>query len=256
VALSSRSRTAARWAGDILLTLAAVVILLAVYQLWWTNVEASRAADSARTELVASWGTEGTAGSDAGTPTPSPSPSPGATSGSGSSGSTSAVPAAVTAPPLGEPFALMYIPRLRDSVWATPVLEGVGLDELAAGIGHYPGTAMPGQIGNFAVAGHRATHGEPLKDIDRIRAGDRVIVETKTGWYVYELVQQSIVTPKDTWVIEPVPGQPGATPTQALITVTTCNPRWASTERWIWWGTLVEQRTRADGPPADIQQGA
>jgi len=60
---------------------------------------------------------------------------------------------AVAAPKVGRPFALMYIPRLRDSVWDMPVVEGVGLDELAKGIGQDPGTAMPGQIGGGAVVG-------------------------------------------------------------------------------------------------------
>jgi sortase A len=128
-----------------------------------------------------------------------------------------------------------------------PVVSGVGEVQLAQGIGHYPSTALPGQVGNFAVAGHRATNGEPLRDIDRLQVGDEVIVETRDTWYVYTLERDEIVLPTDTWVIEPVPGQPGAEPTQELITLTTCNPRWASTERWIWWGSLTETIPKEDG---------
>lgn len=239
---ASGVRTAARWTGDILITLGVVVALLLVYQLWWTNVQAANAAESTRADLLASWSPAVVAN-----PQPTPSASPETTS------PDTVAPQPVTAPATGRPFALMYIPRLRDSVWGSPVVEGVGLDELAKGVGHYPGTAMPGQIGNFATAAHRATHGELFRDFDRLKKGDRVVVETKNGWYVYQLDVDKIIAPTDTWVIEPVPGQPDAAPTEALITLTTCNPRWASTERWAWWGYLVEQRSRDQGPPTELK---
>ena len=236
--------------ADILLTLGVIVALLLAYQLWWTNGQSARAAEAGRSELIAEWSsTPSTAPSVAPTPAPSPSSAPAIVADS------SATPVPTISVKTGKPFALMYIPRLKDSVWGIPVLEGVSLDELAKGIGHYPGTAMPGEIGNFATAGHRATHGEPFKDFDRLKKGDRVIVETKFGWYVYELDTDRIVAPSDTWVIDPVPGQPDATPTEPIITLTTCNPRWASTERWAWWGYLVETRTRDQGPPPEIAAG-
>lgn len=233
--------TAARWTGDILITLGVVVALLLVYQLWWTNVQAANAAESTRADLIASWAPAVVA-----TPQPTPTEAPEAVT------AETVAPMPVTAPAVGKPFALMYIPRLRDSVWGSPVVEGVGLDELAKGVGHYPGTAMPGEIGNFATAAHRATHGELFRDFDRLRKGDRVVVETRNGWYVYELDVDKIIAPTDTWVIETVPGKPDVEPTEALITLTTCNPRWASTERWAWWGYLVEERTRDQGPPAEL----
>jgi len=114
---------------------------------------------------------------------------------------------------------------------------------------------MPGEIGNFATAGHRATHGEPLRDIDQIQKGDLVIVETESDWFTYELDTTKIVTPSDVWVIDPVPGKPDAQPTEALITLTTCNPRWASTTRWIWWGTLTETLPKSSGErPAALKE--
>ena len=250
-----RLRTVARWLGDILLTLGVVVALLLVYHLWWTNVQSARAAESARSELTSTWSVPTPRPSTAPQPSRPPSPAPSATAAASAASqpTPTAEPEQVIEPRLGKPFALMYIPRLKDSVWGTPVLEGVSLDELARGVGHYPGTALPGEVGNFAVAGHRATHGEPLRDIDRIRRGDRVIVETVNGWYVYELDSDRIVQPSDTWVIDPVPGEPDATPTEALVTLTTCNPRWASYERWIWWGYLVDFRARSEGPPPALR---
>jgi sortase A len=150
----------------------------------------------------------------------------------------------------------MYIPRLSDKVWGMPVLESVSLSDLARGIGHYPTTQLPGQKGNFAVAAHRATNGEPFRDIDQLRVGDKVFVETQDSWFEYTLRRDQIVAPTATWVIDPVPGDPGAKPTDRLITLTTCNPRWGHTTRWVWWGDLTTSYDKADGEiPPEIEAG-
>ena len=229
------SRPSRAWAavgvvGELLITVGVLLLLLVVYQLWWTNVEAARATDQAATALQEQWSRP---------PTVTPEGEP-----------------EYEEPEFGDAFALMYIPRLKDKVWGMPVVRGVGEAELARGIGHYTETAMPGEVGNFAVAAHRATNGEPFRDIDRLTVGDEVYVETRTAWYVYRLERDQIVVPTDVWVIDPVPGQPGVEPTERLITLTTCNPRWASYERWIWWGELEETIDKEDGePPAAILEG-
>jgi sortase A len=99
------------------------------------------------------------------------------------------------------------------------------------------------------VAGHRATNGEPFATLDRVRAGDIVVAETRRRWFTYVVDRTEIVQPDATWVLDPVPGKPGATPTQPLLTLTTCNPRWASTERLIVFGHLQESRAKKDGRP-------
>ncbi len=224
---SSRGWAVVGVLGELLVTLGAVLLLFVVYQLWWTNVEADRASQQISQELTQQWEA-----------TPAPKPS-------------------VKVKPIpGNAFALMYIPRLSKSVWGTPVLEGVQPPQLAQGLGHYPGTALPGEVGNFAVAGHRATNGEPLKDIDKLKAGDEVIVQTETQWFTYTLDKDAIVAPSATWTIEPVPGHPDQEPTERLITLTTCNPRWASTQRWIWWGTLTDTLDKSSGEVPDaIRKG-
>jgi sortase A len=220
--------------GEILMTLGVILMLFVGYQLWWTNVSAAQAAERTATQVQQSWATA----------TPQESPS----------GPRPATPAAEQ-PGVGTPFGLVYIPRLKDKVWGLPLVQGVGPEQLAQGIGHYVGTAMPGEIGNFATAGHRATHGEPLRDIDQIEKGDLVIVETASDWFTYELDSTKIVSPSDVWVIDPVPGEPDATPTEALITLTTCNPRWASTTRWIWWGHLTDTTAKSTGQrPAALEE--
>ena len=112
-----------------------------------------------------------------------------------------------------------------------PIVQGVSLDVLATGIGHYPETVMPGEVGNFSVAGHRATNGEPFAYLDQLREGDAVVVETGTTWYTYEVTDEYIVQPTQVGVILPVPNKPEAKPRKALMTLTTCNPRWESYER-------------------------
>ena len=220
--------------GELLITVGVLLLLFVAYQLMWTNVTAQRAADQVAAELQDSWAR------------------PGSTNGSGDDG----VGTPEARPEIGDAFALMYIPRLSDKVWGIPVLESVALWDLARGIGHYPTTQLPGEKGNFAVAAHRATNGEPFRDIDQLQDGDRVFVETQDSWFEYTLRRDQIVGPSDTWVIDPVPGDPGATPTDRLITLTTCNPRWGHTTRWVWWGDLTTSYDKADGEiPPEIEAG-
>ena len=151
-------------------------------------------------------------------------------------------------------FALLYIPRLADHVWATPVLEGVNPPELDSGLGHYVGTALPGEQGNFAVAGHRATYGEPFAYFDRLKRGDRVYVRTFGQWFVYVLDKDVMVKPKDVWVIDPQPGQLARTVvSNSLISLVTCDPRWGSARRWVWWGHLVATHPK-DEPPLEVRK--
>lgn len=232
----SRAWAAVGVLGEVLITLGVLLLLFVAYQLLWTNVTAQRAADQATAQLQESWARP-------------PAPSDG-------SGDPEDDDAPEARPELGDAFALMFIPRLSDKVWGTPVLESVALYDLARGIGHYPQSQLPGEEGNFAVAAHRATNGEPFRDIDRLKDGDSVFVETREAWYEYTLRRDQIVSPTDTWVIDAVPGDPGATPTERLITLTTCNPRWGSTTRWIWWGDLTARYDKADGEiPAQVEAG-
>lgn len=157
--------------------------------------------------------------------------------------------------PLGSASALIRIPRFGDD-YVVPVLEGIGDDELASGYGHFPGTADPGEKGNYALAAHRVTHGEPLRDMPSLRPGDEVVVETRDRIYTYVLDTDPnalIVTFEDIWVVAPVPDNPsGGTeppsqrPGQRLITLTTCAELFHTDNRMIAFGHLVHtERKRA-----------
>lgn len=227
--LGSALRTLARGLGELLITAGLVLLLFVAYQLVWTNLEAHRAQDQVADQIREGWDRP--------------------------VGSTGAPDEPRTRGPrkadFGRGFAFIRIPRLGID-YSVPVVEGVALEVLARGVGHYPDTALPGRVGNFAVAGHRATNGQPFADLDRLRAGDVVIVETQRRWFTYVVDRTQIVRPTDTWVIDPVPGKPDAVPRDRLITLTTCHPRWASTERLIISGRLEAERSKSEGPPPEL----
>jgi sortase A len=148
---------------------------------------------------------------------------------------------AVVKPSTGKAFVLLRIPKFGAD-WEKPVVEGVGADDLARGIGHYPQTQLPGQPGNFAIAGHRVTHGSPFRKLLDLRKGDQVVVETADAVYTYELdgsPRDLTVKPTDTWVLDPVPGKRQA-PTTSIITLTTCQDLFHSPDRSVAFGHLVK----------------
>jgi len=147
----------------------------------------------------------------------------------------------------GTPFALLRIPRFGQA-WQLAVVQGAGPPQLALAPGHVPGTALPGQVGNFAVAAHRVTAGNPFWNLPSLSTGSMIDVETITGTYEYE------VTGKPTWVsaddldaLAGVPFHPGERAHQRLITLITCDPPWTGTSRVVVTGVLVRTLPRAPG---------
>jgi sortase A len=135
------------------------------------------------------------------------------------------------------------------------MIEGVRDSDLAQGIGHFPGTG-PGQIGNFALAAHRVTHGEPFRHLPDLRPGDEIIVETADAIYRYVLDTDpnDLVVPfTDGWVLQPVPAPPegespppgmpdfdgSAIPDRAIITLTTCSELFHTDDRMVAFGHLA-----------------
>ncbi|MGH1561272.1 class E sortase [Mumia sp. DW29H23] len=141
----------------------------------------------------------------------------------------------------GDAIALMRVPRFGDD-YEVPVVKGVDDRSLARGIGWFPDSARPGQVGNFAVAGHRVTHGEPFRHFLELRAGDEVVVETRTHVYTYVLRDDGTDRELDFsegWVLDPVPGEPQATPTERLITLVTCSELFHTDARSVVFGELA-----------------
>ena len=146
----------------------------------------------------------------------------------------------------GDATALLRVPAFGAD-YEVPVLEGTGLDVLARGVGHYPGTAGPGEVGNFALAGHRVTHGQPFGRLLELDPGDEVVVETRAAVYTYVLDEAPRALTVDdtaTWVLDPVPGEPDREPTRALITLTTCQDLFRSPDRSVGFGHLQSTRLK------------
>ena len=155
--------------GELLITAGVVVLLFVGYQLVWTNVQADRAADAQSDTLERTWEERSPEDPEFDLPLKP-----------------------------GEAFALLRIPRLGEQLPGADRRGGQSRRP-RRGVGHYPDTALPGEIGNFSVAGHRATNGEPFAYLDQRRHGDAVVVETGTTWYTYEVYKEYIVRPRR-WV--------------------------------------------------------
>ncbi len=220
--------------GELLITLGVVLLLFVGWQLWWTDVTANSEQSGTVASLERDFGAPG------------------------------AAPPAATAQERrvhldgvakGRAFAIVRIPRLGAD-YARPVLEGTDHDTLTAGVGHYTGTAMPGAVGNFAVAGHRTTYGRPFHDIDRLAKGDTIVVETRTSYVVYAVDRHVIVTPDHVEVTAPVPQHPGARPTQRWMTLTACHPKYSASQRYIVFARLLRSIPRAEGLPASYLRTA
>ena len=219
----SRIRAGIRVAGELMITFGLIVLLFAGYEVFGNSAKVQDEQDSLDNALAQQWDQ----------PTVGPS--------------TSAAPAAPGKNLVGR----LYIPKL-DKEWV--VVNGVRPQDIRYAPGHYPDTALPGEIGNFSVAGHRIR--KIFWRLDELRQGDVIGVETRKNWYVYRVTGQEVVLPSAVQVVAPVPGRPRARPTKAMLTLTTCNPKFNNYERLIIHAELVDTVPRdqtltdAGKPPA------
>ena len=226
-------RTTVLVLGEVLVVVAVVAGLFLVWQLWWANLDVAAAHQEAVTEM--SRGFEGPLrpAEDAGP---------------------SGEPVVTQAPGYEQSLGIVYIPRFGPE-YSRPVVEGTSAEVLdTLGLGHYEGSAMPGQAGNFALAGHRQTNGKVLDLIHTLTDGDRIHVRTAAGYYTYAVETRKIVTPDRAEVLAPDPQNPGTEPTRRLLTLTTCHPRYGDTERYVVHAALVSWRPGEAGPPPEIAE--
>lgn len=259
-----RLRGAVRGFGELLVTLGLVVLLFVFYEVYVTDFFSAQKQADATAALDEQWAR------------------PPATAPAG--------------PPVeGDGLAKLHVPAFGPDFVYT-VLEGTGEETLSVGPGHYVDTAAPGVDGNFAVAGHRVGKGAPFNDLHLLESCDALVVETRQDWFVYRVlpmsdevtgwpagrgaepqcrgvvplpgsysavVGQEIVAPSQGEVIDTVPGLPGVEPPPdqraALITLTTCHPRFSARQRLIIHGSLVAQYPKnPDDPslrPAELAEG-
>lgn len=233
--------------GELAITVGLVLLLFVAWQLWWTNLEADstqqHAVDSLSQEFKAQAQKE--KDSDA--------------KPSGNSADKTEKnwdpnnPPAIDEPAYGQAFGIAYIPRFGPT-YQRPIAEGTGTDVLdTLGLGHYEKTAMPGQIGNFALAGHRQTNGAVLDAIEEIQNGDHIYVQTAQGYYTYTVYETKIVLPTDVNVIAPNPANPSAKPIERLLTLTTCHPRYGDKQRYIVHAKMESWQPLSAGAPEEIK---
>ena len=217
--------------GELLITAGLVLGLFAVWQIWWTDIGANRAQAESIQELTQGW--ERT--QKIGTPRYDDPPAFEHTSEEGAF------------------LGVMRIPRFGKD-YAYTIEEGTGLEEVldTGAFGHYPDTAFPGEIGNFATAAHRQTYGAPMNGVADLQTGDSIIVETKDAYLVYKLTESYIVNPSESDVVLPVPREPGAEPTERILTITTCHPPFVSNQRWIVHAKLDHWIDPSDGIPEEL----
>jgi sortase A len=221
-----------RTIGELMITAGMIVLLYMVYELFWTGVGTAQAQGGLRDELVQQWG--------AAPATPDP----------GAAASTGAQRPTPVDPTGGEGMAIIRIPKLGAS-YAWVIVEGVSPSDLRLGPGHYPNSALPGEVGNFAVAGHRTTYGAPFSGLDALDPGDAIVIETADTYFTYRVDDSTIVQPTQLDVVLPVPRAPGQQATEALLTLTTCHPRYAATQRLVVFSQLDSQQPKSAGlPPA------
>ncbi|MBM9468462.1 class E sortase [Nakamurella leprariae] len=271
-------RTLIRGLGQLLITAGVVVLLFVVYEIWVTDLFGAQKQAAATEEVDEAWA--------AAAQTQAPQ--------------TDTVvvtdPAQLVTDPrertptyqtlTGQGFAKISIPAFGADYQFT-IVEGTSDDDLYVGPGHYPESQMPGEQGNFAVAGHRVSKGSPFNDLGLLNSCDSVIIETQDDWFVYRVlpmpeeiptwsstaptrplcadvsvlpspyeqtVGREITLPSDYAQILPVPGISDATvpaDAQRLITLTTCHPQFSAAERMIVHGVLTKSYAKAPGflPP-------
>jgi sortase A len=208
-------------AGRAFLFAGFILLAFALHQLWGTGLQEARAQDDLRKEFRA-------AVREQRERPPTPASAPGTPP-------TTALP---FTPVPGDAVAILRIPRIGVD---KAVVEGVSRSDLRQGPGHYPGTALPGQPGNAAIAGHRTTYGAPFYRLDSLSPGDVITVTTRQGEFRYVVEEKQVVRPSSSHALD-------ATMDNRL-TLTTCHPRFSARRRLVVTATL--QGTAAPAPPSD-----
>jgi sortase A len=228
--------------GELLITAGVLVLLFLGWQVWLNDIIVGGEQTAAAGELGQSW-------AEAAETAPSTEPPTDAST----DPALPAEPVVMEAPGNAEKFAILMVPRWGAD-YERNIAEGVGVSDVLnkIGLGHYPSTQMPGEVGNFAIASHRKAYGGGFEHLHELQLGDHIYVETADGWYSYVYRSSEYVLSSGIGVIDEVPQRPDASPTDRLITLTTCNPFFSTAERLIAYGVFDGWYPRADGPPAEI----
>jgi sortase A len=229
--------------GEVLITLGVVTLLFVAWQLWIGDVIYGAERNAQAAEQSELWQAEYEQQVEA-TPEATDTPAP---------ADVTAEPVILAKPADAQVFGIMWIPRFGPD-YHINIAGGVSrartLDPI--GIGHYPGTQMPGEMGNFAVAAHRTTWGKPFHRIAEIQVGDPIVIETPDGWYTYRFRTLEYVRPSAIEVIMPVPQQAGVAADDRYLTMTSCSPMYSLAERIVGYSAFEAFTPRSAGAPSSL----
>ena len=226
--------------GRTLVTLGLLILLFVAYQLWGTGIWTARAQSDLEREFAhAQQQYENDIVASPITRPRNPF------TGHATTGAALVKPA----PPIpneGDAGGFITIPKINLKM---VFVEGVSRDDLKKGPGHYPDTPFPGTLGNAAIAGHRTTYAHPFYDINELKPGDPIIIETAAGKFTYKMTKQMIVKPTEVSVVDNTP--------DAQLTLTSCNPRYSAAERIVIKAKLAPNVSPPPAKPRPVQgQGA
>ncbi|XCB29116.1 class E sortase [Arcanobacterium hippocoleae] len=228
--------------GELLITAGILIGLFVVWTVWWTNVVGEKAIKEEVVEIHEEYGE---APSIYAKPQPGPPPE-------------------IAEPKkIGETIGIIHIPDFGYD-HQTAIKEGTDNWVLDQGVfSHYKGTAMPGAVGNFSTAVHREVRGARMKEVEILKEGSPIVVETKDTYLVYKIVSTEIVDPTDIYVIQPDPFAikeqwershtlQNPVPNRRLLTITTCHPLYMSTHRYIVHAEFDYWVKRSEGMPKEL----
>ncbi len=226
-------RTITGIVGPVLVAFGVLVFLFIAYQLWGTTLSESHSQAQLRqrfdTLLQKSHAHHAASTSSTSTTlsTSSTTTTPNTTT---STTTAPAVAVPISPPTEGGPVGLIQIPKIQlDKV----IVQGTGTSDLQQGPGHFPNTPLPGEKGNVAIAGHRTTYGAPFFNLNELAPGDPIIITTVQGTFTYNVVRTLVVSPANTSVAGPTQITAVAPSSGAMLTLTTCNPRFSASTRLV-----------------------
>ena len=162
-------------------------------------------------------------------------------------------PPIMDTPEIGQLMGVLHVPKWNQM--AIPVQQGTESWILDTGnAGHYVETQLPGEIGNSAFAGHRRTYGNNFRQVHIMEVDDPIVFETDQAWLVYKVIGHEIVSPTQGEVLLPVPNEPDIEPTKRILTMTTCDPEFGNTERFILYSELAYWVPKDAGTPKVLEQ--
>ncbi len=245
VATGRRRVSIAGVLGEVLVTVGVIVLLYVGWQLWFGDWIIGAQNDASAARLSQQWTPPGAQGAPA-APSVTPTTAPHA------SGPAPA-PVVLGQPGDGQVFGVLMVPRFGPD-YAVRIAGGVTrartLDPI--GVGHYPGTQMPGGVGNVALAAHRLTHGGSFKNLETLRIGDAVVIQTKDGWYTYRFRNLEYVKPTAVQVLDPVPQLSTTADGARYLTMMTCAPIYSLAERAVAYSVFESFTPASAGPPASL----